>query len=822
MSRRGILLTLSTVFLLTFLGLPWLAAPARAVPEQYFFNYTNESATFSMPIYYNNEYDLEQSRVEFNFGLVPEFSSVLITGMDFKYCGSGIGNGPYAMDVHLDATVSHEDAYIWDLPYTTGDWYNLSYIGPSASYLFSNNFFAYFYGVNSSTDCPALLGHNDTIPSNSSYGDASNWYTASGEYLVKLKYEIPTYLPHSAIRTGMINSTHAIDAYYVAMPRAGPSAIYPIMLNRTSGSGNINMRLIRCDDIIGDNFDSTSVLAASPTSGTTFPKYINHTEYHSDHQQSNLLLLVEAETPGVDEANYTVIYGANPPVSPSLLDVSPKHTIQHSITVSWYDSYELESLCYNVYRETFPITDVSTLTPITSVTALNYTDVLPAYDTYYYAVTAVSCWNESSPAGYILDPVVTYAPLPSVDYDVHPNPTSIGDTIYLNWTAITGATSYKIYRETIFGQDVSLLTPVGSTSALNYWDTLPSPGTYYYSVQACNALGDGLCYSWHQITYTAPTTLSLDPIVPNTNYNGFISLSWSTITGASAYSIYRNTTQITSLTGQTLLCSTGDDYYVDMLPSGVYGNYYYVVVATDWVHTTSMSNCVAVSYIPPPTPPPPHLQPISPNPTSKPTIDLEWNYVPEAYCYYVYTNTSEITDVTLLSPIQTCYENYFSTYLSGYGTHYFVVTSWNGTQGEGLISNCVNVSYHPKPVLSLLSSDPSFDGSVSLSWNAISGATEYLVYRSSAPITSVAGLTPITTTTDLTYTDQLTSSGTYYYTIVASTPTGDTPLAESVNITYTAPRSFGIPGASPILLLGIIMASVGMLGLKQFRKRHEE
>lgn len=84
----------------------------------------------------------------------------------------------------------------------------------------------------------------------------------------------------------------------------------------------------------------------------------------------------------------------------------------------------------------------------------------------------------------------------------------------------------------------------------------------------------------------------LSPILPNPNHNGKIQLNWNKVIGATIYYIYKDTSHIFSLAGLVPINRITSNTYTDIISSD--GYYYYVVVAGDNLHNSSMSNCVYI------------------------------------------------------------------------------------------------------------------------------------------------------------------------------------------------------------------------------------
>ena len=97
---------------------------------------------------------------------------------------------------------------------------------------------------------------------------------------------------------------------------------------------------------------------------------------------------------------------------------------------------------------------------------------------------------------------VTSTPTPTAT--TSPKPTGTPTTkpvVYLNWTHVTGATTYKIFRGTTATTATTLL---GSTAANGYTDTaVVNNLTYYYAVKASNSSGDS----------AATTALLVKPVI---------------------------------------------------------------------------------------------------------------------------------------------------------------------------------------------------------------------------------------------------------------------------------------------------------------------
>jgi hypothetical protein len=161
-----------------------------------------------------------------------------------------------------------------------------------------------------------------------------------------------------------------------------------------------------------------------------------------------------------------------------------------SISVSW--SAVSGATSYKVYYE---IGSSSTKNLADEVTGTSYTHTsLTASTTYYYYIKAVNGAGESGYSSF--DSATTSSSggggggntIPSTPTGVTATPSSSGITI--SWTAVTGATSYKVYapNDPGYSSNFELLDTVTTNS---YFDDYPLAGeTWYYKVSAVNSAGE--------------------------------------------------------------------------------------------------------------------------------------------------------------------------------------------------------------------------------------------------------------------------------------------------------------------------------------------
>ena len=202
-------------------------------------------------------------------------------------------------------------------------------------------------------------------------------------------------------------------------------------------------------------------------------------------------------------------------------------------TVSWGAVSGATS--YNVYRHTSNSSGSAT-TLKTGVTGTSYADTTATPGTlFYYWVKAVNSAGTSgfsaSDSGYrkLSAPAISAA-------------TGTKTGVALAWGAVTGATHYRVFRAT---SATGTKTALGSwQTGRTYTDTSGTAGTtYYYFVQAAmNASGtrpSDYSASKTGAKMALPSAVSTVSASDGTS-TASVSLSWSAVSGAATYMVYRS------------------------------------------------------------------------------------------------------------------------------------------------------------------------------------------------------------------------------------------------------------------------------------------
>ena len=384
---------------------------------------------------------------------------------------------------------------------------------------------------------------------------------------------------------------------------------------------------------------------------------------------------------------------------------------------------------YYVYRKV----NGGSWSKVRGTTATSYTDTtaLTTGTTYYYTVRAV---NDEGTLGSYDRTGISVKYVEAVQLTSVTN-TASGTTV--NWSAVDGASSYIVYRR-LSGGSWSRLGAVKSTS---YSDsTLTSGTTYYYTVRAVYGGVTG-CYSAGKGT----VWLSVPTMTSASNGVKGVTVKWETVNGADSYLVFRKTS---GGSWKQLGTASGTTYSDTSASSGT--TYFYTVRAVSGSYKSSYdTNGKSVLYLSAPA--------ISGASNAAGNITVKWSAVTGASSYIVYRKTTgswkQIGTTTGTSYKDTSVDS---------GTSYtYTVRAVSGSVKSGYDTVGCSIEYLSVPALS--NADVQ-SGQITVRWEAVSGASEYTVYRK----ISGGSWKKIGTSVETTFTDTSVTAGTtYYYTVRA-------------------------------------------------------
>ena len=605
-----------------------------------------------------------------------------------------------------------------------------------------------------------------------------NWITANVKYDYSHMND-PTYWPQ-------------YTAYAAAVQKKAVCQGYANLFYRLANDAGIDCRIItgkayngtqtedhawnivRMEDEKYYCLDATWDAGLKPESYEYFLKGL--TSFSRDHQAETDKLNTPYWTQYESRTSATDYKASSAPTVTGGNDAQGRPTLKWN-AVSGAAKYEV----YRSYSENGTYTKYSTTTG-TSYTNISY---IENGNTYYYKVRALDAKGTAGAWSNIVS--VTYKqtlPAPSVTggNDSQGRPT-------LKWNAVTGAAKYEVYRARSKDGDYIKYSTVTGTSYTNT-SYIENGNTYYYKVRALDA--NGTAGAWSSVvSVTYKQTLPAPTVTGGNDAQGRPTLKWNAVTGAAKYEVYRARSKdgdyikYSTVTGTSY---TNTSYIED-------GNtYYYKVRALDANGTAgAWSSIVSVTY-----------RAASTGTLSAPSVTggkdsqgrptLKWNAVSGAAKYEVYRARSKDGDYIKYSTVTgTSYTN--TSYIESGNTYYYKVRALKSDGTAGAWSSVVSVTYKQTLSAPTVTGGNDAQGRPTLTWNAVSGAAKYEVYRARS---KDGTYTKYSTTTGTAYTNSsyLTSGATYYYKVRALDANGNAgPYSAVVSVTcrlkLTAPTVTG-------------------------------
>ena len=250
-----------------------------------------------------------------------------------------------------------------------------------------------------------------------------------------------------------------------------------------------------------------------------------------------------------------------------------------------------------------------------------------------------------------------------------------------------------------------------------------------------------------------------------------VTLSWGAVGSATSYNLYwAKAAGVTPATG-TRIPSVSSPYVHQSLTAGT--TYYYVVTAQNSVGESAPS--AEVSAVPTST----QTVPVAPTGVTASAgvnqVTVAWSPVSDATSYNIYWSATVGVTPATGTPIVNAVSPFTLTALTAGTTYYFVVTAVNAT-GEGNPStqvSAVPTATATVPAAPIGVMATSGTNSVTLSWNAVTGATSYTIYRATLPGVTPAIGTELTGATSPYVDHPLIAGDTYYYVVTATNGTGE-------------------------------------------------
>ncbi len=190
-----------------------------------------------------------------------------------------------------------------------------------------------------------------------------------------------------------------------------------------------------------------------------------------------------------------------------------------------------------------------------------------------------------------------------------------------------------------------------------------------------------------------------------------VKITWGRVSGADKYRVYRKT----SKSDWKYIGSTSKAYYIDKTTkSGT--KYYYAVKARNEAGNSSLSSSLSIKYIAIPK-----LSKVS-NTTKG--VKLTWNKVGGAEKYRVYRKTSKNGEWKYLDSTS---KNYFTDKSAKSGkTYYYTIRAYDGSTKSSYNTAGLRIKFLSTPKISSVKNTSK---GIKITWNKISSAKGYIVYR---------------------------------------------------------------------------------------------
>ncbi|MCG3126217.1 MAG: hypothetical protein CHACPFDD_01047 [Phycisphaerae bacterium] len=454
---------------------------------------------------------------------------------------------------------------------------------------------------------------------------------------------------------------------------------------------------------------------------------------------------------------------STPPAAPTGVSASDRTSCTY-VLVSWNAVSGATS--YSIWRKpsggSFAQLGTDTASPYTDSTATPGT-------TYYYAVKAVkSCGSSDLSAA---DTGARDAPPASGAANVGASKTHCA-YVRVTWDAVANTTSYLIFRNT--STSTTGATQVGTDTASPFDDTTATPGTiYYYWVKAKNTcgtsgFGDRSGMGFRLSVPAVPSGVAASDAA----YCDRVRVSWSAATNATGYTVWRNTTTSTSSAVQI---GSDTESPFDDLHANAGTTYYYWVKATNDCGSSGFSNRDSGTRAAGPATP---TGVAATDATLCDKVRVTWSAAAGATGYTIWRSTTnnsasatQIGSVTA-SPFDDLTATPGTTY------YYWVKSTNNCGSSAFSTSNAGSRSQPPAAPTGVAASDGAYCSYVRVSWNAVSGATGYTIWRNT--VNDVATATQIGTDTASPYDNTTAVVGTaYFYWVKATKSCGSSGFSSS-------------------------------------------
>lgn len=322
---------------------------------------------------------------------------------------------------------------------------------------------------------------------------------------------------------------------------------------------------------------------------------------------------------------------------------------------------------------------------------------------------------------------------------------SVEKGLRVEWKATPGATGYEVFKLNAAGTKFESL---GKTAKLYYDDTsVAANSSAKYIVRAYNSSG----YDSGAVNISGYYVKAPDKVAVSNQAAG-IKISWTLVSGATSYRIYRREINPdNSRSGWTYLYTAGATQKSYSDKKNLKNDTYYEYTVRSYTANGSSAVCrfAAIRYYAAPTV---TLKAVTGG------VKISWNKIDGAQKYAIYRKYNGAKSWTYLGSVSANTLSYTDkNATSGRNIFYTVRAVGNGSKSYFVAKKIAYVG------IPHLISAKNVVGGVQVKWSAVYNAKGYRVYRRAA---GEKGWTYLTTVKTTNYTDKNVKSGTYYkYTV---------------------------------------------------------
>lgn len=317
--------------------------------------------------------------------------------------------------------------------------------------------------------------------------------------------------------------------------------------------------------------------------------------------------------------------------------------------------------------------------------------------------------------------------------------TSTNQGVKITWSADPVADKYRIYRKVDGGKKWTRLDTIEADETSFIDKTAKSGKKYIYTVKGANFVGEGT-FNSKGVTHTY---YEAPDVTIKTTTKG-VYLKWAKIAGATKYKIYRQTSGSSKW---TLIDTVKGTSFTDRTAKS--GKKYYYRVRSAKGDIMSGYNVVSKYFLSAPK--------LSSVKNSASGVKVEWKKVTGAEGYNVYRKSGSGS----YKYIGKTSKLYYTDETAKSGTTYTYTVKAYKSKTESSYNSGLSCKYLAAPKVET----KVYTSTIKVSWDKVSGAKEYAVYRKAS---GESKWTKLTTTTKTSYKDaNVKNNKTYSYRVKA-------------------------------------------------------